>query len=61
VIALTKKAKEKLVKRLRDRAKALRERAKKLRDEGKTDQANRTERQATEFDISADEVEKQTK
>jgi hypothetical protein len=61
VTALTKKAKEKLAERLHERAKELRERAKRLRDEGKADKASRTERQATEFDVAAEEVELQAK
>jgi hypothetical protein len=56
--ALTKKAKEKLVKRLKERAKALRQRARQLRADGKAEQADRTERQAGMFDAAADEVEK---
>ena len=51
IAALTKKAKEKLVDRLKKRAKDLREKARKLRNEGKTEQADRVEKQAHHFGL----------
>ena len=58
VTALTKKAKERLVELLRDRAKKLRANAKELRQQGQIDKADRVARQAEEFDIAADEIKK---
>ncbi len=58
VTALTKKAKEKLIELLKERAKELRKKAQELRKQGETEKADRVARQAEEFDIAADEIKK---